>query len=358
MTVSKKFFCLLTITLAVTAAAVALPGTKQYLADSSGEYVFYKDNSFKRTSYIGFCYYDDSTYAVRYYAPTDAAQALTEQDITLYFTVNPTAEHLELTGENVTGVTSADDTDVVNYMHDLFYELTARRQKATVSGTEKIPVAQEFAQFGGNVTLTFWNYVPIFNLYSINAVDKTPLLQIQTVGKLTDSTDTSFTSFKGFESMSKDTSPDFATKKSPKKNKVTFEQQTITIDDQWTQSLENMWLLGSTALLSLNMIEVPKEANITDSNYNAMLTRRIMQSTTGSYINWATTSLSVNKKKTVTEVDNVYYQPAKKVTTRDFKIVTEVADGKFAFITLTVFDNAYQKNKKYFDSILKSYQAK
>ncbi|MBQ2529281.1 MAG: hypothetical protein II547_03395, partial [Treponema sp.] len=64
-----------TLTVAVVAlfsiCAHAVPGMVQYIPDTSGEYVYYSDKSFKRTSILGFLYYDDGTYAVRYYAPAD-----------------------------------------------------------------------------------------------------------------------------------------------------------------------------------------------------------------------------------------------------------------------------------------------
>ena len=118
--VSKSFFAkkLSTVLLAfiVTTALYALPAVVSPIADTSGEYVFYRDNTFTRPSYIGFIYYDDATYAVRYYAPAVAEQFLPEKDITLYLTVNKDSAHLEFTGETMKGVVSDADTDVVNYM--------------------------------------------------------------------------------------------------------------------------------------------------------------------------------------------------------------------------------------------------
>ena len=76
--------------------AYSLPGMIQYIPDNSGEYVYYSDKSFTRQSIVGFLYYDDSTYAVRYYAPADSKNKLMAKDITLYFSVDPEANHLEL----------------------------------------------------------------------------------------------------------------------------------------------------------------------------------------------------------------------------------------------------------------------
>ena len=49
---------------------------------------------------------------------------------------------------------------------------------------------------------------------------------------------------------------------------------------------------------------------------------------------------------------NVFYEPDANSVTRDFKITRKTKDGDVVMI-LTVFDDVYQKNKSYFDAILK-----
>jgi hypothetical protein len=344
----KKF--LLTLTMAValaTTAAFALPGVTPYVADTSGEYVYYKDTSFKRISYVGFLYYDDSTYAVRYYAPANVALSAPAKDITLYVTINKDSTHLEFTGENITGVTEQDDTDVVNYMHDLFYELTARRQNVTVSGTAKTTVSADFAQFGGSVTMTYSALVPIFNLYAITASDGSVLLQTQTTGLLTGSGDKGFTSFTGIDNLPKDKVRSFKKKLFAKQNTITFENQSVTIDNSWTPSLDNLWLLGDSALLMLDVI--PASANDT---FFTELVRKSCQSAEDSYAVWPQST--VIEGKATTKIVNLYFQPNSKDITRDFILISKRNDGSYNFFKLTVFDSIYQKNKKYFDKIIES----
>ena len=43
----------------------AVPGFESYLPDASGQYVYYRDYSFTRESYIGILTYDEATYQVR-----------------------------------------------------------------------------------------------------------------------------------------------------------------------------------------------------------------------------------------------------------------------------------------------------
>ena len=47
----------------------ALPGVQQLLPDQSGQFVYYRDSSFDRESYVGIIYFDEATYGLRYFAP-------------------------------------------------------------------------------------------------------------------------------------------------------------------------------------------------------------------------------------------------------------------------------------------------
>ena len=55
----KKIFLFCSIFF-VTNFVFAVPGVESFIPDSSGEYVYYRDYSFERESYVGVLYYDDS----------------------------------------------------------------------------------------------------------------------------------------------------------------------------------------------------------------------------------------------------------------------------------------------------------
>lgn len=352
--IRKGFCCLLFA--AVASLAAALPGVDRAIPDFSGEYVYYKDNTFKNESIVGFLYYDEATYAVRYYSPAAAAAKQPEKDITIYFSVNPDKAVLELTGETVVGSSdSADDVDIVNYLHDLFYEFSARRRKAPITDAVKLDVPQDFAQFGGTVTLSFNTRVPIFNLVSIKAVDGSPLFQLETAGLLADSADTSFASFKGVNGLPVDKKRAFSKNRSAKSAALRFEEQSLAADTQWTQSMENLWLLGDSALVSMNVISIPAAFAEHPELFKELLIRKSCQGTTGSYALWQ--HAQVQEKGKAVTVTNVFYQPENGDVTRDFKVLTDIGGGRYAYLTLTVFDSIYQKNKSYFNKILKSYRA-
>ena len=331
--------------------AFALPGVEQYIPDSSGEYIYDADYSFQRTSFVGFIYYDETTYALRYYSPADLANHQFEKDITLYFAVDPSKKNLTLLGEKIIGETATEDKDIINYMHDLFYEFTARRQKVTVIGKDKIQSNESFAQFGGDVTITYSNVAPIFNIESIRALDGTVLFRMQSTGQLSSSTDTSFLSFKGVEGLPKDKVRTFTAGKEDSERSV-YGSQSILLDSEWSQSMENLWFRGNEALLSLNEIpSAPQEQEL----YETFLCRKLCQGTNGSYS--ISTQTRIELTGNTIKITAVHYQPKDQNVTRDFNIITRRSDGSYAYIKLTVFDALYQENKDYFTKLLDSYRA-
>lgn len=347
MKILKKLFTLSAVCL-ISVAAFALPGVRRSIEDFSGEYVYYRDNTFQRPSYIGFIYYNDSTYAARYFAPGDKRKQLSEADITIYLTTDSSADHFEFTGETISGASSSEDTEIINYLHDLLYELDAKR-KTTKLYSSAVTEKEDYPQFGGTVSMTYNPFVPVFNLESIRSADGSYLFRLETVGALTSSADMSFEAYKGVEGLPADRKRSFKKAKASAA-KVSFGRQSLTLDSQWkNDSLENMWFLGDYAVLALS--EIPPSE---DSNFEYLLVRKLFQSTEGAYSLWQ--SRSFTKTVNLMKVSNVFYQPVSGDVTRDFKIITKQSDGSYAYLTLTVFDGVYQDNKAYFTKILDSYK--
>ena len=348
----KKKSLLLIIALSLCGLAFpSVPGMVQYIPDNSGDYVYYQDKTFTRDSIVGFLFYNDSTYAVRYYAPADKKQSLLEKDITIYFSVNPSANNLELTGENIVGATTQEDVDIVNYLHDLFYELSSRAAKALLTDGTTIPSKQDYAQFGGNVTISFNPLVPIFNIESIKSGDGTVLFQLQTTGTLTSSNDKSFAQYKRVDGLPKDKTRNFKNNKKAKKQKVSALGINVNLDTQWTQKGEGVWALGDYAVLVVGSVGNADQISTNQDYTWDVLQRMWCSGTEDSYALWQHKKVERSKDKLA--IMNVFYEPASNTVTRDFKITRKTKDGLVVMV-LTVFDDVYQKNKAYFDSILKS----
>ncbi|WP_407398173.1 hypothetical protein [Treponema sp.] len=347
----KKIFAAFTLMFVTMLSLASLPGVKQYIPDVSGEYVYYQDSSFKNETVVGFLYFDDSTYAARIYSAANAKTKSTEKDITIYVNVDPSKSGFTLTGEKIDG-TVEGNSDLVNYLHDMLYEFAKRRQNEPLDSIENKVVTDTFNQFGGNVKIKYNSLVPIFNIEEISGADGKPVLQIQTCGLLVDSSDTSFTSFKGVNGLPKDKKRVFKKDKRSEEVEVNGGSQKITLDTQWQQSMQNLWLLGDYALLSINEMKLPEGMDIEQAL--DLLSRRFTQSTTHSYSVWQ--QAKVTRTENRLSIMNVFFQPESGNVTRDFKIVTRKSDGNFAMLTFTVFDGVYQKSRFYFDTILKSYR--
>ena len=369
--VTKKItaFISLALTAVFTANfAYSLPGVTSPAADTSGEYVFYSDKSFSNESYVGFLYYDEGTYAIRYYSPASAnsKNPRLEKDICVYITLNPQNEKIEFTGEKIVGASTLEDADIVNYLHDLFYEFAERRQKITLDfeNTKKVTVNQDFAQFGGNVIFLMNPYIPIFNLESIKSATGKELFKIQTSGRLSSSDDPSFLGFKGLTDLPQDKERKFKGDKKAKALTASFQSklsgaekdflvtQEVTLDKRWQKSMDNLWLLDDFALLSFNIITKPD--SLSEEEFMNYMSRRLVQSTKQSYAVWQKMKFSHDEASIKSE--NIFYQPQSKNVTKDIKILTKVSPQVYAYLTLTIFDSVYESNKKYFDSIISSYK--
>lgn len=365
----KKF--VIRIVLAVcafvaTSPLFALPGFMPYIPDISGEYVYYRDYSFPRESYIGFLAYDNATYAARYYAPRDVAAGLVEENVLIYVSLDPTLDYIKMTGERIGTSITPEQADYVNYLHDLIYEFGARRIKAgdiTPENTELFTrgnygdsgksIAQDYAQFGGRVHILFDYLVPLFNIKKIISNDNSILFEIVTMGRLETSEDNSFTAFSGLpKSLPRSTSSWKANGSTEKKDFHTDDGQKITLDNFWSQSMENLWLLNDVGLVSVTTAHASSE----DKNFSIMqFLRRLMQSTENSYIMFKDISI-LQKGKRYT-LNASFYQSASGNAIRSFRVVTE-RENDSALFMLTVFNSTYETNRSYFDEILKSYSVK
>ena len=344
-------------------AAAALPGFTPYIKDVSGEYVYYQDKTFSRESYIGFLYYNDSAYGVRYYAPEDKNAHLAEKSIEILFSIDPAADHVELTGEKIITPITPSDTDLVNYIHDMFYELNSRRIKVgtvlsndslyTVDNTFELAgmsVPCDFPQFGGSVEIIYDNLVPLFNIKAIVGADGKQLLQTVTTGLLHSSSDKSFSFFRGMPEKFSDRDHSFmCDRKASQKIFTTADRQRIVLDTQWIQSMDNLWLLGNIAILSA--VTLPAETGENSVSGDAVL-RKMLQSAEDSYISWR--NVSVKKNCGRYSSDSIFYQPESGTVTRTFRVLTPIKGG-FCFFTLTVFNNVYETNHGYFDQIISDY---
>lgn len=369
----KKIFSSFIFVFIISNFIFALPGFKPYLKDVSGDFVFYKDYTFKRESYVGFLMYDEGTYCARYFAPKNGEKPAKE--VKILFTVNTDKDFMELTGEKIISGREADDTEVINYLHDMIYELNARRIKAgSVApkdvnfSDDDVPflrqgkiVADEFMQFGGDVKVVYDFVVPLFNVKAVYDYSGDAKFEVATIGRLTSSDDNSFDDFAGFaelENFGKDKKKKSVAAKKIKVSKKdvainkTEDGQVIALDSGWSRSMDNLWMRGNDAVISA--IKVSKDFGMEEelqADLGFML-KQFLINASGVYRDWK--SLFVDFDDEDIKFQSLVYQPGK--VTRNFIIIeSEDESDDCAIMTLSVFENVYKKNSKYFNEILDSY---
>lgn len=355
MNLFKKSILLISVFLFKFSLSFALPAVTPAVPDFSGQYVYYRDFGFEREAYIGILYYDETTYALRYYAPavTDKKNPQPEKNIHILFKVDPEIRNLELTGERILTSVTPDDTALVNYIHDFFYEMTKRRQNVGEITEEKQDY-QDYVQFGGNVTLFFNPLVPIFNLEKIVSVDKKTVLQIITAGQLISAEDDTFAEFKGIAEKFKDTTHKFKKDKKAKAVKVNYKatensvELKAKLDSSWNAAAENFYTLNNIAVFTVNEVTSPQENQI------SVLKRRLLLGGDSLYPNW--TSQKIEQKNNGTLFTQISYHSEANSYTYDFKFLRDIDSKTVGLYTLTVFAGAYTSEKKYFDAIIKSFE--
>ena len=358
----KRTFIFVYVTL-LFSTLFALPGFTPYLPDNSGDYVYYRDNSFERESYIGFLGYDDSTYQLRYYAPADKKDYLPEKNIQILFTINPDKPYLEMTGERIISaiLPGTEDTEIVNYLHDMFYEFSARRIKAdpvtpeeegykTVEGfwNNGSHVKQEFGQFGGNVTVVFDVLVPLFNIKKIVDPEGFEILTLETFGTLNSSTDYSFDDFKGIDIRAGNAGTVQQINSAAAEKEYDLDGKKIVLDENWTQSMQNLWLLGDAALMSA--ASIPMNQAMKD-RFDWFVIRRLIMSSPDTYVDAPSISIRTDKNG-YTILSNIC-QPKTQNSVKNYKILARNKSGSFDMLLLTAFQKDFTANRKYFENLIK-----
>ncbi|MCR4579317.1 MAG: hypothetical protein K5681_03100 [Treponema sp.] len=352
----KKIITSILGLLSLTIAANALPGFTSYLADNSGEYVYYKDNTFTRESYVGMLYYDEATIQIRYYAPQDNVGMQPEKDIAILMTINPDASYWEMTGERIlsTIMPNTEDTDLVNYLHDILYEFSSHRQHADDIRERDVKIFQDYEQFGGSVAMLYDCTIPLFNIKGIYSIEGQAQLECVTTGQLKDSFDKSFEDFKGFpkrEDKKDNKSKANKAKSKAKSVKYKFENQTVSLDSDWSQPMENFWMLGDNSMVTLG--KVPSFDK--DSNRNeCYIIRRLIESAQDSYTDFS--SLLIKKNKNKIEISaNIFQGNTEKYVISTKVLAKNKENNDFGYFSISTFENAWKENPSYYQKIIKSY---
>ena len=361
----KKTFVSLFVIFVITLSAFSFPGFEENLPTESGEYVYYKDFTFAKETYIGFLYYSEDSIGVRCFSNGNF-------DVTILFSLDKSKDYIELTGERIVTQVTQNEVEVVNYIHDMIYELASRRKKVQneflalneqkTSLTKQFVVDQDFVQFGGQVQLVFDGSIPLFNLESITDFSGKKLLQAVTMGTLSDNADTSFEKFTGFE-YSPLVKEVVKNKKLSRKEQKLFEETKQVYDSSW-QKVDSMpgefKTLGDVALYWEFPLEIVRDTSKNESSKQVFdyFSRNNRLSANGTYVYLPESSVTVKKTesgKTIQLSKMMIYNPEGKKYSLNYKILVE-SNGFYKMINFTAYESWLMgnQNQYYVDYIINS----
>lgn len=362
----KKTFVSLFVIFVITLSAFSLPGFEENLPTESGEYVYYRDFTFAKETYIGFLYYSEDSIGVRCFSDGNF-------DVTILFSLDKSKDYIELTGERIVTQVTQNEVEVVNYIHDMIYELASRRKKVQneflalneqkTSITKQFVVDQDFVQFGGQVQLVFDGSLPVFNLESITDIYSAKvLLKAVTMGTLSDSADTSFEKFAGFEftPLVKEV---VKNKKLSRKEQKLFEETKQVYDSSW-QKVDSMpgefKTLGDVALYWEFPLEIVRDTSKNESSKQVFdyFSRNNRLSANGTYVYLPESSVTEKKTETGKQIQvskMMVYNPEGKKYSVNYKILVE-NNGFYRMIHFTAYESWLMgnQNQYYVDYIINS----
>ncbi|NLK46791.1 MAG: hypothetical protein GX297_09115 [Treponema sp.] len=331
------FVCLATFVFAV-------PGVEPKV-DFPGTFVYYRDYTYEDETYIGFLQYDAGTYALRYFSPQAKKGA---KSIELYITCDTTKDFVEMTGERIVGEISQVDVETLNYLHDLFYELAARRKALSSAFNESVSSKEEYAQFGGEVFINFVPYIPIFAVQSILSTDKTELFKLVYIGILNKGNE--FSDFSGLIVPKEIREQAVVVKKIAKTQKEVLENFCFTLDKQWTKDGVNWWLNTedneAVAMISPYFVSFSQ-----DEKYAAEQMKLVSLITQdGSWIDFD--SLEITEVKNKTQINAKIMQEDKVI--RSISTFYKVTDTDYFVFVFSAEELVFKNNEKYFKKIIDS----
>lgn len=358
-----KKFIISFLALFVISSAFALPGFTSFIPDTAGEYVYYKDSSFSRESYIGLLCYDSDTFQIRYYAPATPAQPV-EKIVAALFTIDSKKDHFEMTGENViiADYANPEDIDIVNYLHDILYEFSARRSKldTLTPKTENyinfksikdngLRVSEDYAQFGGTVTFIYDVMIPFFNVKRIEDSTGKAIFECVELGKISSTEDKIFDKF---VAVPENANVKINSVKQKKAEAINFvlENQTVTLDKSWEKKSSNMWVQGDDAVITMATYMNPQQEKYFCEYY---LLRSLLESKDDYHINLDKSDIIFEQG--VIKLYSENYLPKSSKIFYGIKYLTLNSDDNYDFISFVTTKANYLQKRSYYDKIMKSY---
>ena len=341
----RLIICCMTAFIPTFLFATQKPLTESAQGTLSGDYVIYRDYSWKAPTWIGFLYYNDETYGA--FIRTDDPE--NPRTVSILFSGNIEKGKLSLTGQQIISSITPDDTFGVNYLMTLLpklYELkTCPRDAKIVFGTTT--VRKQMEEFGGAVTLDFQSFVPLFHLKTITGAKKETILELTEIGSINGNGESVFYGYS--PAKPKQGTNTFTLDKSAKKETITVSDVPLHLDSQWKKIADNSFLCGNTAFLTVSTVNLPADKSGNTLSVPEQLLRLLSSSSP-----FAKTLLqytTIQGTQTAFTLTQSIYDVESKQVSKDIKRCIKNKEGSFTIISLTVNSHAYSAEQAYFNGL-------
>lgn len=308
----------------------------------SGDYVIYRDLSWKEPTWAGFLYYNDNEIGSFLY--TSGGKIFAK----VLFRGEILDGDFVITGQNnISGInTDPAYTYAVNYLMGMLPKLYSWKSQNLIESlvikTGSKTVNEE--QFGGESEVKFFSYIPLFHVKEILDSDKNKAFELVEMGKIEEKV---FFDFKPIEET-KQLETEFVLNTKAKKEQRTVDGIKLSLDSQWKQIADNAFLMGNEAFLNVNTIDLKTIPDVKGREEDFLI-KYFSSSGKASKVLVKNTEVTGSKQKF--KIINSVYDLETKSTKYDIKVVIKKQNSKYTVVSLTVDKASYQKYKDYFDGL-------
>lgn len=341
----RLLVCFMTALVPAFLFAVQKPTAESAQGTFSGDYVIYRDYSWKAPTWIGFLYYNDETYGAFIHTRTSEKNST----VSILFSGKIEKKQLVLTGQQIISSITPDDTLSVNYLMGLLpklYELKnfPRAGKAPF-GTAT--VRKQMEEFGDTVTLDFQSFIPLFHLKAISSAKKETVLELTEIGSINGNGESVFYGYSPAEPQQGTNV--FTLDKAAKKETITVSDVPLHLDSQWKKIADNSFLCGDTAFLTVGTVNAPPAESGNPLSTPERLLRLLAASSP--YAKTLLPYTTVEGTQTFFTLTQSIYDVESKQISKDIKRCIKNKDGSFTIISLTVNSHAYSADPAYFNGL-------
>ena len=312
---------------------------------ASGDYVIYKDSSWKNEAYVGFLYYNTTSIGTFLHIPASNLR------VTILFSCEDVDGELILTGQNITSPRSNDELYIlgVNYLMDMLPSL----YNTKIKPQEKSKVIRrgrktfDTEQFGTSCSFSYASFIPLFALESIYDEKGRVMLNIEKIGRIKSGKDNTFFNFEPIKLKKLEKTQEFELDNRAKKESINVEGIKFTLDSQWTQIADNAFYMKDVAFLTINRVET-RQFNAIPNDFASSVVKVFSMSRPETKLFFEENELKEIKNGFVFSTLQYDSLINKKISV----INTVLKQGaQHVIASLTLDQTCYQQNKKYFDAL-------